>query len=157
MRGLIIRECGDSAVVAGESADCNLPDLFDVAAFINMHRRNWNMGLHDFTFYDLIKRNAIRFGNRQCWCEVDDRRAATFAQLKAEVERLAGGLQKRGLKKGDRIGVLGKNSLEYFLLYGAASIFGAIMLPVNWRLSAAETCVNLADCEPEILFVDREF
>jgi len=37
------------------------------------------------------------------------------------VDRLACGLQRSNIKKGDRIGVLGKNSLEYFLLYGAAA------------------------------------
>ena len=30
------------------------------------------MGLNDFTFYDLIKRNAVSFGNQPAWYEVDD-------------------------------------------------------------------------------------
>ncbi|MBS3809865.1 MAG: AMP-binding protein, partial [Desulfobacterales bacterium] len=59
--------------------------------------------------------------------------------------------------KGDRIGVLGQNSTEYFLLYGAAAAAGAIMLPVNWRLSAEEICYNLNDCSPKLLFADEQF
>jgi long-chain acyl-CoA synthetase len=81
----------------------------------------------------------------------------TFAQIRESVECLAAGLQKSGLKKGDRIGVLGKNTLEYFLLYGAAAAAGAIMLPISWRLSAEEICFNLNDGEPRMLFADREY
>ena len=115
------------------------------------------MGLYDFTFYDLINRNVVCFGNRPAWYEVVDQRTLSFLQLKTEVDKLASGLQKLGIQKGDRIGILGKNSLEYFLLYGAAAGIGAIVLPVNWRLSAEEACYNLADGEPKALFVDTEF
>ena len=115
------------------------------------------MGLYDFTFYDLISRNANAFGSKQAWQEVDDGRTLTFSQYKEKVDRLASGLQKLGVEKGDRIGAVGKNSLEYFLLYGAAARLGAIMLPINWRLSAEEVGYNLSDCQPRIVFADNEF
>ena len=115
------------------------------------------MGLYDFTFYDLINRNAICFKNHDAWFEADDNRTLTFLQYKEDVDRLAGGLRNSGIEKGDRIGVLGKNSLEYFLLYGAAAALGAIVLPINWRLSIEEVEYNLNDCEPKLIFVDHEF
>ena len=88
---------------------------------------------------------------------MDYNRSLTFLQYKEKVYHLACGLQKSGIKKGDRIGVLGKNSLEYFLLYGAAAALGAILLPINWRLSAEEVGFNLNDCEPKLVFADKEF
>jgi len=115
------------------------------------------MGLHDYTFYDLINRNAVSYRHLPAWFEVDDQRSLTFAAYKQKVDQLACGLQKGGFKKGDRIGVLGKNSLEYFLLYGAAAALGGIVLPINWRLSADEAVFNLNDGQPGILFVDSEF
>jgi long-chain acyl-CoA synthetase len=115
------------------------------------------MGLYDFTFYDLINRNAVAFAGRTCWREVDDGRRLTFGEYKQKVDLLAGGLSQAGIERGDRIGVLGKNSLEFFLVYGAAARLGAIVLPVNWRLSADEVCYNLNDCLPKIAFVDAEF
>ena len=115
------------------------------------------MGLHDYTFYDLISRNAVAFCNRPAWYEVDDQRMLNFADCKNSVDRLACCLQKIGLKKGDRIAALGKNSLEYFLLYGAAAALGAIVLPINWRLSLEEMLFNLNDCGPVMLFVDAEY
>lgn len=115
------------------------------------------MGLYDFTFYDLINRNAVCFKDKPAWLEADDERTLTFAELKRQVDRLAAGLRREGIGKGDRIGILAKNSLEYFLLYGAAAALGAIVLPVNWRLSAAEIDFNLNDGSPKLVFVDREF
>ncbi len=115
------------------------------------------MGLYDFTFYDLINQNAVSFKQKDAWFEVDDGRTMTFSQYKENVDRLARGIQEAGIKKGDRIGVLGKNSLEFFILYGAAAGLGAVMLPVNWRLAADEVAYNLNDCEPTLVFVDKEF
>ncbi len=115
------------------------------------------MGLRDFTVYDMIQRNAASFGALPAWFEVDDGRTLSFADVKNEVDRLAAGLRSLGLLKGDRIGVLGKNSLEYFLLYGAAAGLGLVVLPINWRLSGEEARFNLNDGTPRALFVDREF
>ena len=115
------------------------------------------MGLYDFTFYDLINRNARSFANRPAWLEVADGRALTFRQFKETVDRLACGLQQGGIQKGDRIGVVGKNSLEYFLIYGAAAALGAIVLPINWRLSPEEVVFNLNDwgCHIEELLTKK--
>jgi acyl-CoA synthetase (AMP-forming)/AMP-acid ligase II len=115
------------------------------------------MGLYDLTFYDIIRRNALSFSDRPAWKEIDDGRVLTFRQYRDGVDRLAGGLQGIGIEKGDRIGILGKNSLEYLLLYGAAAALGAIALPINWRLSADEVCFNLTDGDPKALFVDGAF
>ena len=115
------------------------------------------MGLYDFSFYDLITRNAVAFADCSCWREIDDGRQMTFAEYKKQVDRLAAGLRRIGIEKGDRLGVVGKNSLEFFLVYGAAAALGAIVLPVNWRLSADEMTYNLNDCQTKIAFIDAEF
>jgi len=115
------------------------------------------MGLYDFTFYDLIHRNGVCFNDAEAWFEADDNRSVTFNRFKEMVDCLACGLQRSNIKKSDCIGVLGKNSLEYFLLYGAVAALGAIILPINWRLSADEIIFNLNDCTPTALFVDAEF
>jgi len=115
------------------------------------------MGVCDFSFYDLINRNAVCFNDQTAWLEADDGRSATFREIKQQVDQLAAGLQQRGVAKGDRIGAVGKNSLEYFLVYGAAAALGAIVVPINWRLSAAEAIYNLNDCAPVAVFADPEY
>ena len=40
------------------------------------------MGLYDFTFYDLINRNAVCFKEKDAWFEAIDSRTLTFSQYK---------------------------------------------------------------------------
>jgi len=115
------------------------------------------MGLYDFSFYDLICRNARCFSNLPAWYEADTGATSTFAEFKDQVDALAAGLQQAGICAGDRIGVVGKNSLAFFQIYGAAAALGAIVLPINWRLSAEEMAYNLDDCTPALVFADNEF
>lgn len=113
------------------------------------------MGLHDFTLYDVICRNAQLYHDRPAWLEVSQSSPITFGQIKQDVDGLAAALQRAGCQKGDRIGVLGKNSLAYFVLYGAAAALGAIVLPVNWRLSGKEAAFVLNDGKPRWVFADN--
>ena len=51
---------------------------------------------------------------------------------------LAGGLHVRGVGAGDVVGLLSYNSIEFLATIFAANHLGAIAMPVNWRLAAAE-------------------
>jgi acyl-CoA synthetase (AMP-forming)/AMP-acid ligase II len=97
------------------------------------------------------------YRDRSAWFEADSGTIVTFGQFKSQVDQLAAGLKAAGIKAGDRIGVVGKNSLAFFQVYGAAAALGAIVLPINWRLSADEVAFNLNDCTPSIVFVDNDF
>jgi len=88
---------------------------------------------------------------------VDACRTTTFLEYREKVDILAYGLKKIGIKKGGRIGVLGKNSIEYFLIYGAAAALGAIIVPVNSRLTQNEIGFNLNDCECKLVFAGKEY
>ncbi len=115
------------------------------------------MALHDFTFYDAIDKNARLCGSKCAWIDSDDGRQYTFARIKQIADRLAAGLAARGISRGDRIAVVAKNSAAYFLVYGAAAALGAIVLPINWRLSEAEVLYCLNDCSPKCVFADGEY
>ena len=115
------------------------------------------MGLHDFTLYDVIERNALCFGQNAAWMEAEDTSVLTFTEIKAQVDHLTAGLQQFGIRKGDRIGILSQNCLHFFLLYGAAAATGAIVLPINWRLSTDEIAFILKDGAPKFLFVDPRY
>ena len=115
------------------------------------------MGLFDFTYYSIVCRNAGLYGQKTAWHEAGSAREISFQEVKEMTDSLAAGLKSKGIVKGDRIGVVGKNSLEFFLLYGAAAALGAVMLPINWRLSAGEIQFNLHDGRAKFLFIDEEF
>lgn len=63
-------------------------------------------------------------------------------------------LSEEGITEGDRVACLSKNRAEIIALHLACARLGAIFVPLNWRLSAAELEVLMADCEPALLYGD---
>jgi len=114
------------------------------------------MGIHDISLYDVLARNALIYENRPAWYEAEEDRLLTYGQLKAEVDRWAARLQAAGLIQGGRVGLIGKNSLAYFLVCGAAAALGAMVVPINWRLSAAEAAFNLNDVDPFLVLAESD-
>ncbi|MEP3166426.1 MAG: AMP-binding protein, partial [Marinobacter sp.] len=60
-----------------------------------------------------------------------------------------------GVVSGDRVAYLGFNSHWCFELFFAAPMTGAIVVPVNFRLSISEVITCLEDAEPVVLLVDE--
>jgi acyl-CoA synthetase (AMP-forming)/AMP-acid ligase II len=84
-------------------------------------------------------------------------RSTTYAELDARASQVARALLVDGVRPGDRIAHLGKNTDFYVeLLLGAAKV-GAVMTPVNWRLAPPEWLYIINDCDAKILFVGPEF
>ena len=89
---------------------------------------------------------------------VDDRGAAyTYAQLRAETERRAGGWAGLGAGSGDVVAVVAKNSADFLLHAFALMRAGATPAFVNWRLSPRELTEVLALVEPKAIAADAEF
>ena len=81
----------------------------------------------------------------------------TFSDLDKNSNRTARALIDSGIKKGDRVGVLSKNSSVYFEIIAAASKMGAVVTAVNWRLAADEVRYVLDDSGAKLIFVGAEF
>lgn len=87
----------------------------------------------------------------------DDHRRCNFASAAARIERLAGWLSARGVGRGDRIAVwLGNRGATLEALIATARL-GAIMLPVNARLTVAEVAFQLDDSRPQVLLVEADW
>ncbi|MDY6878612.1 MAG: AMP-binding protein [Thermodesulfobacteriota bacterium] len=113
------------------------------------------MGLYDFTIYNIITRNAKVYGDRPGFLCGEEK--ISHREYKQRVDRLASGLLEIGVKKGDRIGVLAQNSMEFLYLYGASAKIGAIMLPINWRLKPEEIEYVISDGTPKVMFTGSDF
>jgi long-chain acyl-CoA synthetase len=83
-------------------------------------------------------------------------RLTTYSQLLDRAGQVCAGLQAMGVKPGERIAFLGKNSDAYFELWIGAILCGAVMVPINWRLSEREIQGILVDSEARVVFVDYE-
>ncbi|MGA2467136.1 MAG: class I adenylate-forming enzyme family protein [Thermodesulfobacteriota bacterium] len=87
------------------------------------------------TWADIIYRNALLYSEYEVFIYGKER--ITFAQFNSRVNRLINGLHSMGVKKGDGIGILSWNCLEYADVYGAAMKGGFIISPFNPRLQAS--------------------
>lgn len=79
---------------------------------------------------------------------------AEFADL---IELRAHALAAHGIDRGDRVAWFGLNNPEVFVLLFACARIGAILVPLNWRLSRAELQAITKDCAPKLMFHDAHF
>src|ERR1700689_4130306 len=83
-------------------------------------------------------------------------RQTSFAELDINTNRVANALIALGVKPGERIAYLGKNSDIYFELLLGAIKAKVVMAPVNWRLAGPEVAFIVGDCKAPVLFVGPE-
>ena len=82
---------------------------------------------------------------------VGDDRSFTYAELAGRVRRLANGLQRLGMERGDRVAWQGPNHPAFLESLFASGLLGAALAPVNHRLAADGIRAVLADIEPSVL------
>ncbi|MBL0000150.1 MAG: fatty acid--CoA ligase [Sphingomonadales bacterium] len=87
----------------------------------------------------------------------EDDRTLTFSELEERTAKVASALIAAGLRKGDRIAWLGKNSDLYYQLFFGAARIGVVMVPVGWRLAPAEIAYIVNDTQARLLFVGPGF
>jgi long-chain acyl-CoA synthetase len=107
------------------------------------------------TFADIIYRNALLHPDREALIFGTER--VTFAEFNARVNSLIHALQSMGVNKGDVVGVLSWNCLDYIYVFGAAMKGGLIISPFNCRLQAEELDYLINYSEANTLFVGPEF
>jgi acyl-CoA synthetase (AMP-forming)/AMP-acid ligase II len=112
--------------------------------------QGYQMGIYDFSIYDLICRGAANFGDRECLVFHNSR--LNYRHYKIECDQLAAGLFKLGVKAGDRIAVIAQNSLDFMIIYGSAAKLGAIVVAINCRYQSGEVAYILNDSQPKIVF-----
>lgn len=87
---------------------------------------------------------------------IEKERTATYAALRDGSRRVAGALAAAGVRKGDRLTYLGKNSIEQIELTTGAGMLGAVAVPVNWRLSPREVVQLVTHMEAKVLVIQAE-
>lgn len=102
------------------------------------------------TLAELLPRRAALHPDRTAmlWHDV----AISYAELDRRSRQVAAGLRAAGVKRGDRIAYIGRNSADYYeLLFGIVRL-NAVMMPLNWRLADAELDYILDDARVAMLF-----
>lgn len=96
-------------------------------------------------------RIAFRYKNR------GEYQTLTHNQLREKVECLALGLLEMGLHKGDRIGLVSENRIEWIITSLAISTIGAIDVPIFPILTAKQEEYIFSNCDASAIIVSNNF
>ena len=81
----------------------------------------------------------------------------SYADLQALVAALNGRLRHHGVRTGDRVAILGLNSIEWVVAFLACLDAGAVAAPLSYRLSPYELEQQITLLQPRLVLADEEF
>ncbi len=107
---------------------------------------------------DWAAKGAANYPDKTALIDLATGREVSYRAFDQRASRFALYLRDTwGIRPGDRVAVLASNSSDYFeMLYGCAKL-GAVMVCLNWRLSARENLAVLDDSSPRALVFSTEF
>lgn len=102
-----------------------------------------------------LARNARRDPDR--WAVSCDGRIYTYGQFNQAVNRLAHGFLQLGIIKGQKVSLMMKNSDYFAIAFYAAAKLGAVLVPVNFRLTMSEVRYILDHSDTRLVVCDAEY
>lgn len=84
-------------------------------------------------------------------------RSLAWAEYRAMIDAMARGFLARGLRRGDRVGLLGLNSFNYVCAYLGAMRAGLVTVPINHRLPKAGVEFIAADASLRLMLIGDGF
>ena len=81
----------------------------------------------------------------------------SFAELDRQATRFARQLATMGIEQGNRVALLAANGLPYVAFVHALTCLGAILVPLNLRLTLEELCWQVRDVRASLLVCDENY
>ena len=107
--------------------------------------------LEKISLQSLLSDTAARFGDKVA--VIDGERTYSFNELDEYSDRLASGLASIGAAKGDRVGILAPNCVEFVVAFYGIVKAGAVVSTLNSGYREREIAHQLNDSGAEILIV----
>ncbi|KAK7082677.1 Acyl-CoA synthetase member 2 mitochondrial [Halocaridina rubra] len=98
-----------------------------------------------------------RFGDREALVSLHQGIKKTFSEAKLEADKLAAAFLSLGLQRGERIGIWGQNTYEWYLTQYAAAKAGLILVNINPMYQANELKFCLNEVSVKALVCDESF
>ncbi len=113
------------------------------------------------TVNDFIDRAVTVYGDRVGVVDEPDQPAAswgslTYAQIGERARAQAAALDALGVAQGERVAMVSHNAARLLTAFYGVSGFGRILVPINFRLSAAEVSYIVEHSGASVLLVDPE-
>lgn len=104
-----------------------------------------------------LTKRAMLSPEVEAYVDSETRERITYRQLNARANQAVGVFKELGVQKGDRVGLLLMNSVEFVESFFGLAKLGAIVVPLNWRLVADELSFILKDSGTTLLLYGGEF
>ena len=88
---------------------------------------------------------------------IDGEHRYAYRQLEERVHRLSNALRQRGIGKGDKVAILSPNSHRMLEAFFAVPQIGAVLAPLNYRLTTPDFEYILDHAETKALLIDWEY
>jgi long-chain acyl-CoA synthetase len=92
-----------------------------------------------------------RHQDRTFLVDASTRREISYGEFHRKVCGVAAELHRRGIRKGDRVGVMVPNCCELAVLYFACIYLGAVIVPINPGLSHGDASFILSSSRPALV------
>jgi len=109
------------------------------------------MTIDEITTRETIMNIVARREQHVFLVDATTRREITYGDFHRQACALAAELRRRGVRKGDRIGVIVPNCCELAVLYFACIYLGAVIVPINPSLSKSDLQFILQSCKPALV------
>lgn len=86
-----------------------------------------------------------------------DEKPMTYAQLAEQVHQVAAFMRRKGIRKGDRVALLGENSPNWGIAYLAITTSGAVAVPILPEFHANEIMHILRHSGSRVIFVSKRY
>lgn len=107
------------------------------------------------TLGELLYENTKKFPRKLAVADVE--RRFTYAQFNERVNCLANAMLDLGIRKGDKVAVYARNSIEYLEIFYATAKIGVVLVTLNFWLRMSELAVLCNHSDATFLFLDQEF
>ncbi len=107
--------------------------------------------------WQILELAAIHYPDKLAVVDCGNDTLLTYAELHQRALRLAAWLQRSGVRRGDRVGILARNSSYVMELHFAAAALHAVVVNLNIHLAPAELAYILSDSKPKVTFADRAY
>jgi acyl-CoA synthetase (AMP-forming)/AMP-acid ligase II len=81
----------------------------------------------------------------------------TYSEFECRVKRLASVLKELGVKHNDKVAIIHKNCHYFLESYFATTFIGAVIVPINYRLSQKDFTYILNNSDAKVLIIQPEF
>jgi len=109
------------------------------------------------TLPEMFKITVSRFPQRACFTIYEpDRISLNYTEALKLIESISHWLHNKGIRRGDRVAVTGKNAPEWTVAYLAILFAGGVVVPIDYQLRTEEIELLIKTSGARVLFVDEE-